>query len=170
MERIKQWAGTFIVALALAVLLTRFIGAGTESADAATPKEVVISPYEFVSASGTGWSSVDGRISGAGHFHAAAPLAAGKKITGITIHAYDNHIGYNICAWVIIAHPMTDAGGLPALGSVCTSGASNFREWPSTTWEAYKLQPGDVAIVRVLFENPTFDSSLWLHGVAIQYK
>jgi hypothetical protein len=170
MERIKHWVGTFIVALALAVLLTRFTGVGTESADAATPKEVVISPYQFVSAGGSGWSAVDGNISGVGYFHAAVPLAAGKKISGITIHALDNHIGYNICAWVVIAHPMTDAGELPELGTVCTSGASPFREWPSTTWEPYKLQPGDVAIVRVLFQNPTYDPSLWLHGVSIQYK
>jgi hypothetical protein len=171
MERIKQWAGTFIVALALAVLLTRFAGVGTESADAAAPKEVVISPYQFVAYNGNSyWYAFNGELSGTGYFQAAVPLPAGKKITGITIHAYDNHAGYNVCASVYITHPMTDSGEVPDLDTVCTSSASLFRAWPSKTWDAYKLQPGDIAIVRVDFQSPTYDPNLKLHGVAIQYK
>jgi hypothetical protein len=168
MDRIKQWAGTFIVALALAVLLTRFAGVGTESADAASTKTLWIGSNSFVPGEDTvTWLISGPSFMGDGSFGAPIPLAAGKKIVALTVDYFDNNPSYELCAALSIDPAGGDSGENKAEG--CTSGASASNGILTLPLEPpYKLLSSDIPYVLVYFYSK--NSNLRVYNVGILYK
>jgi hypothetical protein len=170
MAQLKQWIGTLVVALALAVLLTRLTGPHTGTTEAASTKTLMIGaaafgPYH----DSNSWFNSGTNMYGSGTFNAPIPLEAGRKITGITVYFYDN-TPFMLCfsAHVVKATGTAFDDVVLSLGD-CSSGASTtMPNSMSDTFTAYKLQPGDTAFVAVNFTGE--DGDLILRGVAIQYK
>jgi hypothetical protein len=173
MERIKKWAGMFIVALALAVLLTRLVGFGTEQAEAASTKTLMIGPSAFTAVYNIDpWYKGDGFFLNGSLLTAPINLDAGKKITGYTVYYYDND-ATNLCVQVWLQRPLQDFDGdvlLPGTLGVCSSSAIDTlpRIMVATLPAPYKLLETDAPFVQVDFSD--FNSNLYLRGVAIHYK
>jgi hypothetical protein len=168
MDRIKQWAGMFIVALALAVLLTKLVGTGAESDDAASTKTLWLSSANFVPTNEQGtWTLNGSYFVGSGYFFAPINLPAGKKIEGITFDYLDNEPSDELCAAVWI-----DPVGLPSAaqkiggcssGTLATMASLNVPLSPS-----YSLKSSDMPFVVVYFD--THSAALRMYNVGIQYK
>jgi hypothetical protein len=168
MDRIKQWAGTFVVALALAVLFTRFVGVGTETADAASTKTLWIGSTSFVPGEDTvTWMISGPYFMGDGSLVAPIPLAAGKKIVGFTVDYLDNNPTYELCAALSIDPAGSDNGENKAEG--CTSGASaSDGTLTLPLAQPYKLLSSDIPYVLVYFYSK--NSNLRVYNVGILYK
>jgi hypothetical protein len=168
MDRIKQWTGMFVVALALAVLLTRFAGIGTETADAASTKTLWIGSTSLVPADGTvNWTINGSHLMGDGYFYAPITLPAGKKIMGITIDYLDNDPDNQICATVWV-DPAGSATASPQIGGCSTATSATPATITLPLSPSYKLLSSDVPFVAVFLGNHV--STLRLYTVGIMYK
>jgi hypothetical protein len=168
MERIKQWAGMFIVALALAVLLTRLDGAGTESADAASTKILWLGSASFVPTNEEAtWTLNGSYFVGSGFFFAPINLPAGKKIEGITFDYLDNAPSDDLCAAVWV-----DPVGLASVSEKVIGCSSGYLDSLASLKVAlsppYTLKSSDIPFVMVHFD--THSTDLRMYNVGIRYK
>jgi hypothetical protein len=168
MDRIKQWAGMFIVALALAVLLTRFDGLRTQSADAASTKILWLTSANFVRTNEQGtWSLNGSYFVGSGYFFAPVSLPVGKKIEGITFEYLDNEPSDDLCASVWI-DPVGIATATQRVGG-CSSGASSSAASIKFALSpAYTIKSSDMPFVAAYFD--THSTHLRIFNVGIMYK
>jgi hypothetical protein len=168
MTHIKQWAGMFMVALVLAVLLTRFAGPGTETAEADSPKTLWLGPSNFVpGADYTQWRLYGHYVTGDGYFYAPVMLPPGKKITGMTVDYLDFAFGDELCVRLFV-DPAGSFSSTSKAGGCSTTDDHLTRSLAFPVSPSYKVAATDTLHVWVLLEGNTDD--LQLYSVGIQYK
>jgi hypothetical protein len=169
MQRIRRIAEVFIVAVALVIVGGRMLDLQAETADAASPKILWISPSEFTPINhNTVWYNYGSDLYGIGNFTARIQLPAKRSLTGITAYYYDNSNPGDVCVSLLIEHaglPL-QSPTIPVLG-LCSQGQQIANTSMSQTFAAYKLQPNDLAFVEVdLIGSPNVS----VRSIAIQFK
>jgi hypothetical protein len=168
MTQLRQWSAMFIVALALAVLLNRFAGPGTETAEADSPKTLWLGPSNFVPGSEyTRWRLYGHFITGDGYFYAPVMLPPGKKITGMTVDYLDFAFSDDLCARLLV-DPAGSVSSTSKANGCSTSYDPLARSLAFPVSPSYKVAATDTLYVWVLLEGNTDD--LQLYSVGIQYK
>jgi hypothetical protein len=167
MTHIKQWAGMFIVALALAVLINKFAGPGTETAEADSPKTLWLGAASFVPTRHLNlWHSGGPGIIGEGYFIAPITLPPGKKITGMTVDFVDLASDpLTLCVWLYIDAP---GPGVNTIASGCSTNPNTSSSMAFPVSPSYKLSPSDIPFVEVRLQG--YSEEMRLHRVGIQYK